>query len=196
MKNITLLIVFSILSLSSFSQTDSKSVNKSNKDNSSSQIKLLDNFILSAEINIIEAMHLNGIADSNDDDIENLSSFVIKLKKDFSLNKKLNLFTSVGYSFGFEYLPLELGFSYEIIDNLSAKIGCGLFSITDDRWVTSGLDGEEPSDNDFGLAFGVDYMLNDRIGIQINYNSIESSEEIDLGSMSLNSLSFGLRYNL
>ena len=69
-------------------------------------------------------------------------------------------------------------------------------SITDDRWVTLGLDGEEPSDNEFGLYFGIDYMLNDNIGLQINYNSIESPEDVEVSSMSLTSLSFGLSYKL
>jgi hypothetical protein len=211
MKKILILLVFSAFSLISFSQATSNEVKKekvkkekvkkekvktiANNDLTSKNF-FLDNFTLSADINIIDAMHLNGIADINDSDIDNLSSFVLKLKKDFTLNNNLNLYTSIGYSLGFEYLPLEFGFSYEIIDNLSANIGCGLFSLTDDRWVTKGLDGEEPSNNEFGLVFGVDYMLNDKIGIQINYNNIESAEDIVLASMSLNSLSFGVSYKL
>jgi hypothetical protein len=226
MKKILILLVLSAFSICSFSQNSSKGVKKEkvkkekvkkekvkkekvkkekvkkekvkniSNNNLTSKTKFLDDFTLSADINFIEAMHLNGGIDVNDNDIDNLSSFVLKLKKDLILNKNLNLYTSLGYSFGFEYLPLEFGLSYEVIDNLSANIGCGLFLITDDRWVTYGEDGDEASNNEFGLVFGVDYSLNDKIGIQINYNAIEAAEDVELASLSLNSLSFGVSYKL
>jgi len=135
-------------------------------------------------------MHLEGIAE------QDLSSLVIKIKKQINLNDNLNLNGGIGYSLGFEYIPIEFGFSYILLKSFSANIGCGLYAITDDRWVTLGLDGEDSSDNEFGLFFGVDYMLNDNIGLQINYNSIESAEDIESYSMSLTSFSFGLSYKL
>ena len=187
MKNIIILFLCSIICLSSYSQNSSEVTSNNN---------FLDNFTLSADINLIEAMHLDGIADITENDISNLSSFVLKLKRDFILSNKLNFNASLGYSFGFEYIPIELGISYEIIDNLSANFGSGLFSISDDQWLTSGLNGEEPSDNEFGFFFGVDYMISEKIGVQINYNSIESAEDIEIASMSLTSLSFGVSYKL
>ena len=201
MKKTILLLTLSFFSISTFSQATTKvktekvktkkvKTKKENTKKENTENNFFDNFIISADYNLINAMHLDGV------DEQDLSSFVIKIKKDINLSNNFNLNGSVGYSLGFEYIPIELGFSYMLINNLSANIGCGLYSITDDRWVTLGLDGEEPSDNDFGLYFGIDYMLNDNIGLQINYNSIESSEDVEVSSMSLTSLSFGLSYKL
>ena len=201
MKKTILLLTLSFFSISTFSQATTKvkttkvkttkvKTEKVNTKKENTENNFFDNFIISADYNLINAMHLDGV-----DELD-LSSFVIKIKKDINLSNNFNLNGSVGYSLGFEYIPIELGFSYMLINNLSANIGCGLYSITDDRWVTLGLDGEEPSDNDFGLYFGIDYMLNDNIGLQINYNSIESPEDIEVSSMSLTSLSFGLSYKL
>ena len=201
MKKTILLLTLSFFSISTFSQATTKvkttkvktekvKTEKVKKKKENTENNFFDNFIISADYNLINAMHLDGV------DEQDLSSFVIKIKKDINLSNNFNLNGSVGYSLGFEYIPIELGFSYMLINNLSANIGCGLYSITDDRWVTLGLDGEEPSDNDFGLYFGIDYMLNDNIGLQITYNSIESPEDIEANSMSLTSLSFGLSYKL
>ena len=201
MKKTILLLTLSFFSISIFSQATTKvktkkvktekvKIKKVKTKKENTENNFFDNFIISADYNLINAMHLDGV------DEQDLSSFVIKIKKDINLSNNFNLNGSVGYSLGFEYIPIELGFSYMLINNLSANIGCGLYSITDDRWVTLGLDGEEPSDNEFGLYFGIDYMLNNNIGLQINYNSIESPEDVEVSSMSLTSLSFGLSYKL
>ena len=54
-----------------------------------------------------------------------------------------------------------------------------------------GLDGNESSNIEFGMNFGINLMLNDNLGVSMKYNLIEPKEE-DSGSMSLNGLSFGL----
>ena len=196
MKRLILFLTLSFFSISSFSQAtiEKEKTKKEKTKKENSENKLFDNFIISADFNSINSTYLEGV------DEENISSFVIKIKKEINLNDNLNLNAGIGYSLGFKYIPFELGFSYDLFKNFSANIGCGLYNITDDTWETFGLmddvtgDREEPSNNEFGLFFGINYMLNNNLGFQVNYNSIEPVD--DDKSLSLTSFSLGLSYKL
>ena len=76
-------------------------------------------------------------------------------------------------------------------ENFSLSLGGGAYQINDDKWVPVGLDGNEASNAEFGMNFGINLMLNDNLGILMKYNLIEPKEE-SVESMSLNGLSFGL----
>jgi len=186
MKNI-FSISLTLCCFLSFAQQD---VTKTSTSKSSS---IFDNVSLSLDVNLLNAMHVNEILE------QDLTSYVFKIQKKLNFNDNFSADFSLGYAFDFKYIPLELGLSYNLFKNLNANLGCGLYSIVDDRWTstTMGLDDEDPSNNDFGIYFGLHYMLNDKFGLQVNYNSIESEEEdIEISSMSLNGTSFGVSYKL
>jgi len=123
---------------------------------------------------------------------KNVNSTIFGLSQNFNLSKSLDFIASVGISEGFEYNFLSTNLGIKLSKNFSLCLGGGAYQINDDRWVPVGLDGNEPSDIEFGVNFGVNLMLNNNLGITMKYNLIEPKEDESVGSMSLNGLSFGL----
>ena len=196
MKRIKTLALFTLISFYALSQSKDENIDTKNniiqsEEKNDTTNSLLKSFSIYADYNVIKAMHLNGTTEPPDEeDIYNLNSIVIKVKKEFKLFKKLKLNTGIGYSFGFEYIPVEIGISYEMFKNFKAEIGSGLYSLIDDRWVVQG------TNNDNGYYFCLNYMMKNNIGAQLQYNLIEPHEALENSSMSLTSFSFGLSYHL
>ena len=94
-----------------------------------------------------------------------------------------------GFSYNFATTDLALKLS----ENFSLHYGIGTYFINDDRWVPQGLDGNEPSNIDFGMNFGINLQLTNSLGLTMKYNLIEEKEE-GVGSMSIGGLSFGLTF--
>ena len=109
----------------------------------------------------------------------------------FIVSNNLVVIAFVGLSEGFEYNFITTNLGFKLSDNFTLSFGGGVYQINDDKWVPIGLDGNEPSNIEFGMNFGINLMLNDNLGVSMKYNLIEPKEE-DSGSMSLNGLSFGL----
>ena len=122
---------------------------------------------------------------------KNVNSAIFGLSQHFILSKKFDGIASVGFSEGFEYNFITTNLGFKLSDNFSLSLGGGAYQINDDKWVPMGLDGNESSNIEFGMNFGINLMLNDNLGVSMKYNLIEPKEE-DSGSMSLNGLSFGL----
>ena len=122
---------------------------------------------------------------------KNVNSTIFGLSQNFYLSKSLDFIASVGISEGFEYNFLSTNLGIKLSKNFSLSLGGGAYQINDDKWVPVGLDGNEPSNAEFGMNFGINLMLNDNLGILMKYNLIEPKEE-SVRSMSLNGLSFGL----
>ena len=123
---------------------------------------------------------------------KNINSTIFGLSQNFKLSKSFDFIASVGISEGFEYNFLSTNLGIKLSKNFSISLGAGAYQINDDKWVTVGLDGNEPSNTDFGMNFGINLMLNNNLGILMKYNLIEPKEDESAGSMSLNGLSFGL----
>ena len=123
---------------------------------------------------------------------KNVNSTIFGLSQNFNLSKSLDFIASVGISEGFEYNFLSTNLGFKLSKNFSLSLGGGAYQINDDKWATVGLDGNEPSNAEFGMNFGINLMLNDNLGILMKYNLIEPKEDESVGSMSLNGLSFGL----
>ena len=123
---------------------------------------------------------------------KNINSTIFGLSQNFKLSKSFDFIASVGISEGFEYNFLSTNLGIKLSKNFSISLGAGAYQINDDKWVPVGLDGNEPSNTDFGMNFGINLMLNNNLGILMKYNLIEPKEDESAGSMSLNGLSFGL----
>ena len=123
---------------------------------------------------------------------KNVNSTIFGLSQNFNLSKSLDFIASVGISEGFEYNFLSTNLGIKLSENFSLSLGGGAYQINDDKWATRGLDGNEPSNAEFGMNFGINLMLNDNLGILMKYNLIEPKEDESAGSMSLNGLSFGI----
>jgi len=123
---------------------------------------------------------------------KNVNSTIFGLSQNFNLFKSLDFIASVGISEGFEYNFLSTNLGIKLSKNFSLSLGGGAYQINDDKWVPVGLDGNEPSNTEFGMNFGINLMLNDNLGILMKYNLIEPKEDNSVQSMSLNGLSFGL----
>ena len=123
---------------------------------------------------------------------KNINSTIFGLSQHFILSKNLDGIASVGLSEGFEYNFITTNLGVKLSDNFTLSLGGGVYQINDDKWVPVGLDGNEPSNIEFGMNFGINLMLNDNLGISMKYNLIEPKEDESIGSMSLNGLSFGL----
>lgn len=123
---------------------------------------------------------------------KNVNSTVFGLRQNFKLQNNFILITSIGISEGFDYNFLSTSLGFNMSSNFNLMIGGGGYLINDEKWATVGLDGNEPSDFEFGLNFGINLMLNNNLGISMKYNIIEPKEEESNGSMSLNGLSFGI----
>ena len=68
-----------------------------------------------------------------------------------------------------------------------------MYAIDDARWQPQGLDGEQPSNYDFGLNAGMLWNITDNLGLSIKYNMIEAKEE-DVSSMSINGWALGITF--
>ena len=122
---------------------------------------------------------------------KNISTYIMGLSSTLPLSKNFDLRGSVGMTEGFSYNFATADLALKLSENFSLHYGIGSYFINDDRWVTLGLDGNEPSDIDFGMNFGINLQLTKSLGITMKYNLIEEKEE-NVGSMSIGGLSFGL----
>ena len=120
---------------------------------------------------------------------KNISTFILGLTSTLPLSKSFDLRGSVGMTEGFSYNFATADIALKLSENFSLHYGIGTYFINDDRWVTLGLDGNEPSDIDFGMNFGINLQLTKSLGISMKYNLIEEKEE---DSMSIGGLSFGV----
>ena len=123
---------------------------------------------------------------------KNVNSTIFGLSQNFNVSKSLDFIASFGISEGFEYNFLSTNLGIKLSKNFSLSLGGGAYQINDDKWVPVGLDGNEPSNTEFGMNFGINLMLNDNLGILMKYNLIEPKEDESEQSMSLNGLSFGI----
>ena len=123
---------------------------------------------------------------------KNVNSTIFGLNQNFKLSKSLDFITSLGISEGFKYNFLSTNLGIKLSENFSLSFGGGAYQINDDKWVPVGLNGNEPSNTEFGMNFGIQLMLNNNLGILMKYNLIEPKEDDSAQSMSLNGLSFGL----
>jgi len=122
---------------------------------------------------------------------ENISTYIAGVSANMDLNKKLSLVGSFGVSEGFSFNFLTSNLLYNLSDNFGIFYGVGTYYISDERWNTQGLDGNEPSRYDFGMNMGIQLSLGKYLGITMKYNMIEEKEE-NISSMSINGLSFGI----
>ena len=122
---------------------------------------------------------------------KNISTYIMGLTSTLPLSKNFDLRGSIGMTEGFSYNFATADLALKLSENFSLHYGIGSYFINDDRWVTLGLDGNEPSDIDFGMNFGINLQLTNSLGITMKYNLIEEKEE-DVESMSIGGLSFGV----
>ena len=122
---------------------------------------------------------------------KNISTYILGLTSTLPLSKSFDLRGSVGMTEGFSYNFAVADIALKLSENFSLHYGIGSYFINDDRWVTLGLDGNEPSDIDFGMNFGINLQLTKSLGITMKYNLIEEKEE-GVRSMSIGGLSFGV----
>tara|TARA_B100001758_G_scaffold240002_1_gene244997 strand:+ start:97 stop:648 length:552 start_codon:yes stop_codon:yes gene_type:complete len=178
-KYLSILLVFTLTVTNLFSQSiDSEP----KKINSTSSI-FVEYALLEVEF------YKNGEGEMKN---KNVNSTIFGLSQHFIFSKYLDGITSVGLSEGFEYNFITTNLGVKLSDNFTLSLGGGVYQINDDKWVPVGLDGNEPSNIEFGMNFGINLMLNDNLGVSMKYNLIEPKEDESIGSMSLNGLSFGL----
>ena len=122
---------------------------------------------------------------------KNISTYIFGLTSTLPLSKNFDLKGSIGMTEGFNYNFATADLALKLSDNFSLHYGIGTYFINDDRWVPTGLNGNEPSDIDFGMNFGINLQLTNSLGITMKYNLIEEKEE-GVGSMSIGGLSFGV----
>jgi hypothetical protein len=122
---------------------------------------------------------------------KNISTYILGFSTTLPLSKNFDLRGSVGMTEGFSYNFTTADLALKLSENFSLHYGIGTYFINDDRWVTLGLDGNEPSNIDFGMNFGINLQLTNSLGITMKYNLIEEKEE-ESGSMSIGGLSFGV----
>ena len=123
---------------------------------------------------------------------KNIGSYVMGLNSTLSLSQHIDLVGAVGLSKGFDYRFASTNLAFKLSPSFNLNLGCGLYMIDDERWQPQGLDGQDPSNKDFGLNFGLACQLTDKLGISVRYNIIEEKEDYENGSMSINGLSFGI----
>ena len=143
---------------------------------------------LFTEIAMLEVEYWN-----NDDFInENITSYILGLSSNLELNKNFNLTGSLGFAEGFSYSFATSNLALKLSENFHLFYGIGGYYISDEKWNTVGLDGNEASRYDFGMNMGLQLYLTNHLGLIMRYNIIEEKEEESIGSMSINGLSFGL----
>ena len=76
----------------------------------------------------------------------------------YRVSKNLDFITSVGISQGFEYNFLSTNLGIKLSKNFSLILGGSAYQINDDKWVPVGLDGNEPSNREFGMNFGINLL--------------------------------------
>jgi len=151
------------------------------------ELKMTNNVF--AEFSMLEVeFYKNGEGELRN---KNISTYILGLTSTLPLSKSFDLRGSVGMTEGFSYNFATADIALKLSENFSLHYGIGTYFINDDRWVTLGLDGNEPSDIDFGMNFGINLQLTKSLGISMKYNLIEEKEE-DAGSMSIGGLSFGV----
>ena len=123
---------------------------------------------------------------------KNISTYILGLTSTLPLSKNFDLRGSVGMTEGFSYNFATADIALKLSENFSLHYGIGSYFINDDRWVTNGIDGNEPSDIDFGMNFGINLQLTKSLGINMKYNLIEEKDDYEVGSMSIGGLSFGV----
>ena len=123
----------------------------------------------------------------------NIETAVLGVNSTFNLSKSLDLIGAVGISKGFDYRFLSSNLALKLTSNFNINFGCGMYAIDDARWQPQGLDGEQPSNNDFGLNAGMLWNITDNLGLSIKYNMIEAKEE-DVSSMSINGWAIGITF--
>ena len=143
-----------------------------------------------AEYSMLEVEFFkNGDADKFKN--KNISSYIIGFNSTIPMSKTLDLTGTIGLSEGFSYNFITGNLAINLSENFALTAGSGVYFINDDRWVTVGLDGNEPSNLEFGMNFGLNLMLNTSLGLTMKYNIIEEKQD-DVNSLSLNGLSFGI----
>jgi len=123
---------------------------------------------------------------------KNISTYILGFSSTLPLSKNFDLRGSLGMTEGFSYNFATADLALKLSENFSLHYGIGTYFINDDRWVTKGIDGNEPSDIDFGMNFGINLQLTNSLGITMKYNLIEEKEDYEVGSMSIGGLSFGV----
>ena len=124
---------------------------------------------------------------------KNIKSAVLGVNSTFNLNKSLDLIGAVGISKGFDYRFASSNIALKLSSNFNINFGCGMYAIDDNRWQPQGLDGEQPSNYDFGLNAGILWDITKNLGLSIKYNMIEAKEE-DSNSMSINGWALGITF--
>ena len=122
---------------------------------------------------------------------KNISTYILGFSSTLPLSKNFDLRGSLGMTEGFSYNFATADLALKLSENFSLHYGIGTYYINDDRWVTLGIDGNDPSNIDFGMNFGINLQLTNLLGISMKYNLIEEKEE-EVGSMSIGGLSFGV----
>ena len=141
-----------------------------------------------AEVSMLEVEYWE-----NDEFIgENISSYILGLSSTFEINKRFDLIGSFGFSEGFSYNFATSNLALKLSDNFHLFYGTGIYYIDDYRWQPTGLNGNKPSRYDFGMNMGLQLELGQYLGLIMRYNILEEKEEEEIGSMSINGLSFGL----
>jgi hypothetical protein len=123
---------------------------------------------------------------------KNISTYILGLSSTLPLSKSFDLIGSVGMTEGFSYNFATTDLALKLSENFSLHYGIGTYFINDDRWVTLGVDGNEASNIDFGMNFGINLQLTNSLGITMKYNLIEEKEDEEAESMSIGGLSFGV----
>jgi hypothetical protein len=123
---------------------------------------------------------------------KNISTYILGLSTTLPLSKNFDLIGSIGMTEGFSYNFATADLALKLSENFSLHYGVGTYFVNDDRWVPIGLDGNEPSNIDFGMNFGINLQLTNSLGITMKYNLIEEKEE-GVESMSIGGLSFGVK---
>jgi len=123
---------------------------------------------------------------------DDINSGVIGVNANMNLNKSFDLVGAVGLSKGFNYRFATSNLALKLSQNFNVNFGCGLYVLDDDKWNPSGLDGNDPSNLEFGLNLGLACQITKSLGISIKYNMIEGTEEEGVSSMSLNGFAFGV----
>ena len=152
------------------------------------ELKMTNNVF--AEFSMLEVeFYKNGEGELRN---KNISTYILGLTSTLPLSKNFDLRGSVGMTEGFSYNFVTADLALKLSENFSLHYGIGTYFINDDRWITLGLDGNEPSNIDFGMNFGINLQLTNSLGITMKYNLIEEKEEEEVGSMSIGGLSFGV----
>jgi len=129
------------------------------------------------------------------------SSIVLNVNYTYPINEDISIVGSAGYGMGFGLIPLKASISYGISSKISANLGIGMYMITNDSYVPTGVeDGKYPDDydsndpgatgstNELGMSLGVKYHMN-AIGIGLGYEMIKGGD-----NSSLNAFTIGLSY--